>query len=96
MESGTIGTRPEVLPLSIGDVSSRRLPPASYLSPEVFGVISLQGRVYRRRISRRAQIDRHGNLNSTVIGPRSPRHAAPPAPVARLRSLMRAQTRHLG
>jgi glutaconate CoA-transferase subunit B len=50
-ESGTIGTRPEVLPL-----------------PEIFSHYLQAGRVDVGFLGA-AQIDKHGNLNSTVIGP---------------------------
>jgi glutaconate CoA-transferase subunit B len=67
-ESGTIGTRPEVLPLSIGDGELAET--ASYVVPlpEIFSHYLQAGRVDVGFLGA-AQIDRFGNLNSTVIGP---------------------------
>ena len=66
-ESGTIGTRPTVLPLSIGDGELAET--ASYVIPlpEVFSYYLQAGRVDVGFLGA-AQIDRYGNLNSTVIG----------------------------
>jgi glutaconate CoA-transferase subunit B len=66
-ESGTIGTRPDVLPLSIGDGELAET--ASYVVPlpEVFSHYLQAGRVDVGFLGA-AQIDRYGNLNSTVIG----------------------------
>jgi len=66
-ESGTIGTRPTVLPLSIGDgeLCSRALTTVSV--PEIFRYWLQGGHVSIGFLSG-AQVDRFGNLNSTVIG----------------------------
>jgi glutaconate CoA-transferase subunit B len=66
-ESGTIGTRPDVLPLSIGD--GELADTASFVVPlpEVFSYYLQAGRVDVGFLGA-AQIDRYGNLNSTVIG----------------------------
>jgi len=66
-ESGTIATRPDVLPLSIGDgeLCSRALTTVSV--PEMFRYWLQGGRISIGFLSG-AQIDRFGNLNSTVIG----------------------------
>ncbi len=66
-ESGTIGTRPDVLPLSIGD--GELAATASYVIPlpDVFSYYLQAGRVDVGFLGA-AQIDRFGNLNSTVIG----------------------------
>jgi glutaconate CoA-transferase, subunit B len=66
-ESGTLDTRPEQLPLSIGD----GLLAASALTvisvPEVFNYWLQPGRIDVGFLSG-AQIDRLGNINTTVIG----------------------------
>jgi glutaconate CoA-transferase subunit B len=66
-ESGTIGTRPDVLPLSIGDGELAEQADLVVSVPEIFGYWLQAGRVDVGFLSA-AQIDRHGNLNSTVIG----------------------------
>lgn len=66
-ESGTIGTRPEVLPLSIGDGELAQQADSVVSVPEVFAYWLQSGRVDVGFLSA-AQIDRYGNLNSTVIG----------------------------
>lgn len=67
-ESGTIGTRPEVLPLSIGDGELADTASCVVPLPEVFSYYLQAGRVDVGFLGA-AQIDRFGNLNSTVIGP---------------------------
>ena len=67
-ESGTIGTRPEVLPLSIGDGELAETASCVVSMPEIFSYYLQAGRVDVGFLGA-AQIDRHGNLNSTVIGP---------------------------
>ena len=66
-ESGTIGARPEVLPLSIGDGELAETAACVVPLPEIFSYYLQAGRVDVGFLSA-AQIDRHGNLNSTVIG----------------------------
>ena len=66
-ESGTIGTRPDVLPLSIGDGELAETADAVVPLPEVFSYWLQGGRVDVGFLGA-AQIDRFGNLNSTVIG----------------------------
>lgn len=66
-ESGTIGTRPEVLPLSIGDGELAEQADLVVSVPEIFAYWLQAGRVDVGFLSA-AQIDRFGNLNSTVIG----------------------------
>jgi glutaconate CoA-transferase subunit B len=66
-ESGTLGTRPEVLPLSIGDGELADTAACVVPLPEVFAYFLQAGRVDVGFLGA-AQIDRHGNLNSTVIG----------------------------
>ena len=66
-ESGTIGTRPDVLPLSIGDGELADTAACIVPLPEVFAYYLQAGRVDVGFLGA-AQIDRHGNLNSTVIG----------------------------
>jgi glutaconate CoA-transferase, subunit B len=66
-ESGTIGAKPSQLPLSIGDGELAETADAVVSVPEMFGYW-LQGRRIGVGFLGAAQIDRHGNLNSTVIG----------------------------
>jgi glutaconate CoA-transferase, subunit B len=66
-ESGTIGTRPDVLPLSIGDGELAETASCVVPLPEIFGYYLQAGRVDVGFLGA-AQIDRYGNLNSTVIG----------------------------
>jgi len=66
-ESGTIGTRPAVLPLSIGDGELADTASCVVPLPEIFSYYLQAGRVDVGFLGA-AQIDRYGNLNSTVIG----------------------------
>jgi glutaconate CoA-transferase, subunit B len=66
-ESGTVGTRPTVLPLSIGDGELAETATSVVPLPEIFAHYLQRGRVDVGFLGA-AQIDRHGNLNSTVIG----------------------------
>src|SRR5262249_18671206 len=66
-ESGTVGTRPRVLPLSIGDGELADTATVVVPLPEVFAHYLQRGRVDYGFLGA-AQIDRYGNLNSTVIG----------------------------
>ncbi len=66
-ESGTVDTRPEVLPLSIGDSELAETATCVVPLPEVFAYYLQGGRVDVGFLGA-AQIDRFGNLNSTVIG----------------------------
>lgn len=78
-ESGTIGTRPEVLPLSIGDGELAATASFVVPLPEVFSYYLQAGRVDVGFLGA-AQIDRFANLNSTVIGPyETPRTRLPGA-----------------
>ena len=67
-ESGTVGTRPQVLPLSIGDGELAETADCVVPLAEVFAHYLQRGRVDVGFLGA-AQIDRFGNLNSTVIGP---------------------------
>jgi glutaconate CoA-transferase, subunit B len=66
-ESGTIGAKPERLPLSIGDGELAETAVSVVSVPEMFGYWLQGGRIDVGFLGA-AQIDRHGNLNSTVIG----------------------------
>jgi len=66
-ESGTLGTRPKVLPLSIGDGELADTADCVVPLPEVFAQLLQAGRVDVGFLSA-AQVDRFGNLNTTVIG----------------------------
>ena len=67
-ESGVIGARPDVLPLSIGDGELVEGALAVVSVPEMFAYWLQGGRIDVGFLGA-AQIDRFGNLNSTVIGP---------------------------
>jgi len=66
-ESGTIGAKPSSLPLSIGDGELAETADAVVSVPEMFAYW-LQGRRIGVGFLGAAQVDRRGNLNSTVIG----------------------------
>jgi glutaconate CoA-transferase subunit B len=66
-ESGTIGAKPTKLPLSIGDGELGETADAVVSVPEMFSYWLQGGRIDVGFLGA-AQIDRHGNLNSTVIG----------------------------
>jgi glutaconate CoA-transferase subunit B len=66
-ESGAIGTRPNVLPLSIGDGELAETATAVVSLPEIFSYWLQAGRMDIGFLGA-AQIDRFGNLNTTVIG----------------------------
>lgn len=67
-ESGTIATRPSVLPLSIGDGELCETALTTVPVVEMFQYWLQGGRISVGFLGG-AQIDRYGNLNSTVIGP---------------------------
>jgi glutaconate CoA-transferase subunit B len=67
-ESGTIGAKPEVLPLSIGDGVLAEHADSVVSVPEIFNYWLQAGRVDVGFLGG-AQIDRYGNINTTVIGP---------------------------
>jgi glutaconate CoA-transferase, subunit B len=66
-ESGTLGTRPDVLPLSIGDPELCHTALTTVSVPEMFAYWLQGGRISVGFLGG-AQIDRFGNINSTVIG----------------------------
>ena len=66
-ESGTIGTKPDVLPLSIGDGELAETATVVVPLPEVFSYWLQAVRVDVGFLGA-AQIDRYGNLNTTVVG----------------------------
>ena len=66
-ESGTIGTKPDILPLSIGDGELADKADFVVGVPEIFAYWLQAGRIDVGFLSA-AQIDRYGNLNSTVVG----------------------------
>ncbi len=67
-ESGTIGTRPSVLPLSIGDGELCDTALTTVSVPEMFRYWLQGGRITVGFLGG-AQIDRFANLNTTVVGP---------------------------
>ncbi|WP_320669429.1 CoA-transferase subunit beta [Patulibacter defluvii] len=71
-ESGTIGAKPRRVPLSIGDGELAETADAVVAVPEMFNYWVQAGRIDVAFLGA-AQVDRHANLNSTVIGD----HAAP-------------------
>ncbi len=66
-ESGTIGAKPEVLPLSIGDGELAETASSVVSTPEIFRYWLQGGRIDVGFLGA-AQIDRFGNINTTVIG----------------------------
>jgi glutaconate CoA-transferase, subunit B len=66
-ESGTIGAKPTALPLSIGDGELAETADSVVPVPEMFAYWLQGGRIDVGFLGA-AQIDRHANLNSTVIG----------------------------
>jgi glutaconate CoA-transferase, subunit B len=66
-ESGTIGAKPYRIPLSIGDGELAETADLVVSVPEMFNYWIGAGRVQVAFLGA-AQVDRHANLNSTVIG----------------------------
>ena len=66
-ESGTLETKPDVLPLSIGDGELCETALTTVSVPEMFQYWLQGGRISVGFLGG-AQVDRFGNLNSTVIG----------------------------
>ena len=66
-ESGTIGTKPDVLPLSIGDPELCETALTTVSVPEMFQYWLQGGRISIGFLGG-AQLDRFGNINSSVIG----------------------------
>jgi glutaconate CoA-transferase, subunit B len=67
-ESGTVDTKPDVLPLSIGDGELAETATAVVSTAEIFRYWLQGGRIDIGFLGA-AQIDRYANLNTTVIGP---------------------------
>jgi glutaconate CoA-transferase subunit B len=67
-ESGPIGAKPRTLPLSIGDGELAETADAVVSTPEIFRYW-LQGGHIDVGFLGAAQVDRFGNINTTVIGP---------------------------
>jgi glutaconate CoA-transferase subunit B len=67
-ESGTIGARPDVLPLSIGDPELCESALTTVSVPEMFRYW-LQGGHVTVGFLGAAELDRFGNINTTVVGP---------------------------
>jgi glutaconate CoA-transferase subunit B len=66
-ESGTIGAKPDRLPLSIGDGILAQTADTVVSVPEVFNYWLQPGRVDVGFLGA-AQVDRFGNINTTVVG----------------------------
>ncbi|HEY7484722.1 MAG TPA: CoA-transferase subunit beta [Streptosporangiaceae bacterium] len=66
-ESGTIGAKPDRLPLSIGDGILAETADAVVSVPEIFNYWLQPGRIDVGFLGA-AQLDRFGNINTTVIG----------------------------
>jgi len=81
-ESGPIGAKPPVLPLSIGDGNLAETADTVVSTPEIFRYWLQAGRVDVGFLGA-AQIDKFGNINTTVIGGT---YEAPRVPVATARS----------
>ena len=84
-ESGTIGAKPRHIPLSIGDGELAATADVVVSVPEMFNYWIGPGRIDVAFLGA-AQVDRFGNLNSTVIGDYDHPGRACPAPAARRRS----------
>jgi glutaconate CoA-transferase subunit B len=67
-ESGTLATKPSVLPLSIGDGELCETALTTVSVPEMFRYWLMGGRITVGFLGG-AQIDRFANLNTTVVGP---------------------------
>lgn len=67
-ESGTVGTKPDVLPLSIGDGELCDTALFTVSVPEMFRYWLQGGRITTGFLGG-AQIDKFANLNTTVVGP---------------------------
>jgi len=67
-ESGTIGTKPNVLPLSIGDGKLAETSDTVVGIVEIFNYWLMGGKIGLGFLGA-AQIDKFANINSTVIGP---------------------------
>jgi len=67
-ESGTIATKPDVLPLSIGDGELCETALVTVSVPEMFRYWLQGGRITRGFLGA-AQLDKFANINTTVIGP---------------------------
>ncbi len=66
-ESGTIGTKPDVLPLSIGDGELCDTAVTTVSVPEMFRYWLQGGRISVGFLGA-AQLDKYGNINTTVVG----------------------------
>jgi glutaconate CoA-transferase, subunit B len=66
-ESGTIGTKPDALPLSIGDGILAQTADSVVSVPEIFNYWLQPGRIDVGFLGA-GQLDRFGNINTTVIG----------------------------
>jgi glutaconate CoA-transferase, subunit B len=67
-ESGVLGARPDVLPLSIGDGELCETALTTVSVPEMFRYWLQGGHITVGFLSA-AEVDRYANINSTVIGP---------------------------
>jgi glutaconate CoA-transferase, subunit B len=78
-ESGPIGAKPSVLPLSIGDGNLAETADTVVSTPEIFRYWLQGGRIDVGFLGA-AQMDRFANINTTVIGPyRNPKVRLPGA-----------------
>ena len=84
-ESGTIGSKPATLPLSIGDGELAETADAVVSVPEIFNYWLQGGRIDVGFLGA-AQVDRFGSLNSTVIGDYDRPKVRLPGGAGRLRS----------
>ena len=70
-ESGTIGAKPTQVPLSIGDGILAETADCIVSVPEIFNYWLQPGRIDVGFLGA-AQLDKYGNINTTVIGPSYP------------------------
>ena len=80
-----MGAKPDILPLSIGDGVLAEHADSVVSVPEIFNYWLQAGRVDVGFLGA-AQMDRYGNINTTVIGPYETRRCASPARAGRPRS----------
>jgi len=81
-ESGPIGAKPSILPLSIGDGNLAETADTVVSTPEIFRYWLQGGRVDVGFLGA-AQIDRFANINTTVIGTTRNLARGCPAPAGR-------------
>ena len=88
-ESGTIGSKPRTIPLPIGDSELAETADAAVSVPEIFNYWLQPGRIDVGFLGA-AELDRRGDINTTVIGPYDVPRVRLPGQAGRPRSPGRA------